>query len=99
VPQAVERALEVKEEPTRPIIETLSDHVASKKLLLVLDNVDHLLEACVQFVDLILRRSPDVAILVTSPGRLAMTGELTYRVPSLTVSGANQTLTPRSARY
>jgi non-specific serine/threonine protein kinase len=53
----------------------------------VLDNVEHLLEACVQFVDLILRRSPDVAILVTSRERLAMAGELTYRVPSLMVPG------------
>ena len=61
VPQAVAQALEVKEQPARPVIETLSDYLASKKLLLVLDNVEHLLEGCVQFVDLILRRSPDVA--------------------------------------
>jgi predicted ATPase/DNA-binding winged helix-turn-helix (wHTH) protein len=100
VPQAVAQALEVKEQPTRPVTETLSDYLASKKLLLVLDNVEHLLEGCVQFVDLILRRSPDVAILVTSRERLAIAGELTYRVPSLTVPGANQTLTPETvSRY
>jgi predicted ATPase/DNA-binding winged helix-turn-helix (wHTH) protein len=85
VPQAVAQALEVKEQPTRPVIETLSDYLASKKLLLVIDNVEHLLEGSVQFVDVILRRSPDVAILVTSRERLGMVGELTYRVPSLTV--------------
>jgi predicted ATPase/DNA-binding winged helix-turn-helix (wHTH) protein len=96
VPQAVAQALEVKEQPTRPVIETLSDHLASKKLLLVLDNVEHLLEGCVQFVDLILRRSPDVAILVTSRERLGMAGELTYRVPSLTVPGTSETLTPEA---
>jgi predicted ATPase/DNA-binding winged helix-turn-helix (wHTH) protein len=100
VPQAVAQALEVKEQPARPVIETLHDHLASKKLLLVLDNVEHLLEACVQFVDLILRRSPDVAVLVTSRERLGITGELTYRVPSLTVPGANETLTPETvSRY
>src|SRR5437667_10603799 len=54
---AVAQALEVKEQPTRPVIETLSDYFASKKLLLALDNAEHLLEGCVQFVDLILRRS------------------------------------------
>src|SRR5437667_10740032 len=54
---AVAEALEVKEQPTRPVIETLSDYFASKKLLLALDNAEHLLEGCVQFVDLILRRS------------------------------------------
>ena len=94
VPQAVAQALEVKEQPTRPVIETLSDYLASKKLLLVLDNVEHLLEGCVQFVDLILRRSPDVAMLVTSRERLGMAGELTYRVPSLTVPGPGDNVAP-----
>src|SRR5258708_533889 len=55
VAQTVAQALEVKEQPARPMIETLSDHLASKKLLLVLDNAEHLLEGCVQCVDLILR--------------------------------------------
>jgi predicted ATPase len=95
VPQVVAQALEVKEQPTRPIIETLSDYLASKKLLLVLDNVEHLLEGCLQFADLILRRTPDVAMLVTGRERLAITGELTCRVPSLTVPGTNEALTPQ----
>src|SRR6267154_3910529 len=81
VPQAVAKALEVKEQPARPVIDTLGDYLASKKLLLVLDNVEHLLEGCVQFVDLILRHSPHVAMLVTSREHLGMAGELTYRVP------------------
>ena len=55
VAQAVAQALEVKEQPTRAVIATLSDHLASKKLLLVLDNVEHLLDACVRLVDEILR--------------------------------------------
>ncbi len=96
VPQTVAQALGVKEQPTRPVIDTLSDHLASKKLLLVLDNVEHLLEACVQFVDLILRRSADVAILVTSRERLGMAGELTYRVPSLTVPGPGDNFGPEA---
>jgi predicted ATPase/DNA-binding winged helix-turn-helix (wHTH) protein len=84
-PQAVAKALEVREQPTRTLIETLSDYLASKKLLLVLDNVEHLLEACVRLVDEIVRHGPDITVLVTSRERLGMAGELTYRVPSLTV--------------
>src|SRR5260370_3143502 len=100
VPQAVAKALEVKEQPARPVIETLGDYLASKKLLLVRDNLQHLLEACVHLVDEIVRRSPDIAVLVTSRERLGMTGELTYRVPSLTVPGTNETLTPETvSRY
>ena len=85
VPQAVAQALELKEQPARPVIETLGDHLASKKLLVVIDNAEHVLEACVQLVDLVLRRSQGVAILVTSRERLGIAGELTYRVPSLAV--------------
>jgi non-specific serine/threonine protein kinase len=100
VPQAVAQALEVKEQPMRPVIETLSDYLASKKLLLVLDNVEHLLEPCVRLVDQIVRRSPDITVLVTSRERLGMAGELTYRVPSLTVPATNETLTPETvSRY
>ena len=50
----------------------LAKHLRERDLLLVLDNVEHLLEGCVQFVDLILRSSPDVAMLVTSRERLGM---------------------------
>jgi non-specific serine/threonine protein kinase len=100
VPQAVAQALELKEQPGRSVMETLCDHLASKKLLLVLDNVEHLLEACARLVDEIVRRSPGVTVLVTSRERVGMTGELTYRVPSLTVPEASETLTPETAlRY
>jgi predicted ATPase len=96
VPQAVAQALEVKDQAAWPVIETLGDYFASKKLLLVLDNVEHVLEVCVHLVDEIVRRSPDVAILVTTREPLRITGELTYRVPSLTVPGTNATLTPQT---
>jgi predicted ATPase/DNA-binding winged helix-turn-helix (wHTH) protein len=100
VPQVLAQALEVKEQPTRPLLETLSDYLAFKKLLLVLDNVEHLLEACVHLVDEIVRHNQDIAVLVTSRERLGMTGELTYRVPSLTVPGTSETLTLESvSRY
>src|SRR5258706_2576182 len=81
VPQAVAQALALADQPARPVIETLSDYLASEKLLLVLDHDEHLLEGCVQLVELILRRSPDVAMLVTSRERLGTAGELTYRGP------------------
>jgi len=100
VPQAVAQTLDVKEQPTRPVIETLIDHLASKKLLLVLDNVEHLLEACAHLVGEIVRRTSNITVLTTSRDRLGMTGELTYRVPSLTVPDTSETMTPETAlRY
>jgi predicted ATPase/DNA-binding winged helix-turn-helix (wHTH) protein len=94
VPQAVAKALDLKEQPKRSVLETLADHLAAKKLLLVLDNVEHLLDACAEMVDEILRRCSDVAVLATSRERLGMAGERANRVPSLTVPGAGGNFAP-----
>jgi non-specific serine/threonine protein kinase len=94
--QTLARALGLTEQPGKRLIDTITDHLASKRLLLVLDNAEHLLDACVQLVDRILRCSSGVVLLVTSRQRLGLAGERTYRVPSLTVPGTNETLTPET---
>ncbi len=48
VPQAVGNVLEVREQPDRPLVDTLVGHLRQKDLLLVLDNCEHLIEACAQ---------------------------------------------------
>ncbi len=65
-PKAVAQALGVKEHPSKPVIEMVNDYLASKRGLLVLDNAEHLIPSLAQLVDEIVRRSPDVAVLVTS---------------------------------
>src|SRR6202008_4195964 len=98
--QMLARALNLTEQPGKRLIDTITGHLASKRLLLVLDNAEHLLDACVQLIDRILRCSSSVAILVTSRQRLGLAGERTYRVPSLTVPGTRETLTPETvSRY
>jgi predicted ATPase len=100
VSQAVAAALGLKEQPGTSVSEIVSGWLASKRVLLVLDNAEHVIEGCVRLLDEVLRRGPDVSVLVTSRERLGMTGELTYRVPSLTVPGTSETLTPQAAlRY
>src|ERR1700741_465095 len=94
--QTLARALGLTEQPGKRLIDTITGHLASKRLLIVLDNAEHLLDACVQLIDRILRCSSSVAILVTSRQRLGLAGERTYRVPSLTVPGTNETLTPET---
>jgi len=94
VPHAVARVLALKEQPGKSLPEIVSGWLASKSVLLVLDNAEHLIEGCVQLVDEILRRGPDVSILVTSRERLGMAGELNYRVPSLTVPSPGGNVAP-----
>jgi len=94
VPQTVANVLGVKEQPGKNLTEKIAEYLASKRLLLVVDNAEHLLEACAQLADTLLRRCAQLVILVTSRERLGTTGELTYRVPSLSVPDANQDATP-----
>jgi non-specific serine/threonine protein kinase len=85
VPKAVADALGVKEQAGKNIAEAVADCLSPQHVLLVLDNAEHLLTACIGLVDLLLRRCARLTILVTSRERLGVTGEVTYRVPSLSV--------------
>jgi non-specific serine/threonine protein kinase len=97
VPQAVMQALGLREQPGRSLMEVIGGYLASRKLLLVIDNAEHVLDGCVRLIDEILRHSPDVAVLVTSRERLGIAGELTYRVPSLTVPYRSGEVSPQAA--
>jgi non-specific serine/threonine protein kinase len=55
----------------------------ARNLLILLDNCEHLLAVCAQFADTVLRACPHLKILVSSREALGVTGETTYRVPSL----------------
>lgn len=84
VPQSVASALGFREEPKRTLTETLVDGLRSKKLLLILDNCEHLVEPCAQLADALLKACPGVRIMTTSREALRVAGEVQWRVPSLT---------------
>jgi predicted ATPase/class 3 adenylate cyclase len=81
----VAAVLGVREETGRPLLATLMDWLSSRELLLVLDNCEHLIEACAQFADAGLHASRETRILATSREALGITGESAYRVPSLEI--------------
>jgi predicted ATPase/class 3 adenylate cyclase len=85
VPQTVATVLGVREEPARPIIQTLSDYLKSRNVLILLDNCEHLLTACAQLCETLLRVCSRVRILASSREGVGIAGEQTFRVPSLTV--------------
>ncbi len=94
VPQTVANALGLKERQGGSLTQTINEYLASRHLLLVLDNAEHLLPACAQLTDVILRQCAQVVIVVTSRERLGIAGELTYRVPSLSVPDPRVDATP-----
>ena len=79
------KVLGVREEPGRPLVQTLCANLKTRKLLLILDNCEHLVQACADFANGILRATPDVQILATSREPLRVPGEQTYAVLPLPV--------------
>jgi predicted ATPase/DNA-binding CsgD family transcriptional regulator len=85
VAQAVASTLGVREQPGRSLTEMLSGYLGSKKLLLVLDNCEHLIEACAALAETLLRFCPGLCVLATSREALGITGEVAWPVPSLSL--------------
>ncbi len=81
--QAVARDLQVVEEPGTPLEETLSRWLAGHPGLLVLDNGEHLLDACARLTENLLRRCPGLHILVTSRQALGIMGEVIAPISGL----------------
>jgi predicted ATPase len=87
VPQAVVAALGLVEAAPAPI-ELLVDGLHRRQLLLVLDNCEHLLDACARLVAVLLTNAPDLRLLATSRERLNVDGERVWPVPGLSVPQA-----------
>jgi predicted ATPase len=83
VPAEVASSLGIRDEPGRPVVGTLLDALSRRRLLIVLDNCEHLFDACVSLVDQVLRACPDVHVLATSRQALTVGSERVYRVPPL----------------
>jgi predicted ATPase/DNA-binding CsgD family transcriptional regulator len=83
LPQAVAAVLGVRERTDRSLLDGLVAHLKSRQLLLVLDNCEHLLEACAELAGELLQGCPTLRLLVTSREPLRISGELAWRVPSL----------------
>ncbi|UCE41173.1 MAG: protein kinase [Candidatus Aminicenantes bacterium] len=85
IPEAFAGILKVKEEPHRPLTETIISRWKEKNVLIVLDNCEHLVEACSRTAERLLQEVPGLNILATSREALNAPGEITWRVPSLSL--------------
>ncbi|HVE91990.1 MAG TPA: tetratricopeptide repeat protein [Actinomycetota bacterium] len=91
VAAAVAAPLGVREEPGRPVAETLQSALLSQSLLIVLDNCEHLIGGSAGLAEALLTRCPDVRILATSREALEVRGEAVWTVPSLAVPSEHAT--------
>ena len=89
VARTVAAVLRVREEPGRPVLDTVAEAVGDRCLLVVLDNAEHVLGAVAKLADVLLRCCPRVCLLVTSREPLGVGGERVFRVRPLPVPPAD----------
>jgi predicted ATPase/class 3 adenylate cyclase len=76
-------SLEVRPFPGRALGDLVLEYLAHKRLLIMVDNCEHLLAAVADLVEVIVKRCPRVAVLATSREGLALPGEQIVAVPAL----------------
>jgi predicted ATPase/class 3 adenylate cyclase/DNA-binding CsgD family transcriptional regulator len=85
IARAIAEVVQVREEPSRPLPRTLQEQLRAKQMLLLLDNCEHLIDACADLAGALIRECPGIRILSTSREPLGVPGETVWRVPSLAV--------------
>jgi predicted ATPase/class 3 adenylate cyclase/DNA-binding CsgD family transcriptional regulator len=98
VAAGVARVLGLHEQEGRPPLDTIAEQLAGLRTLLVVDNAEHVLGACTDLVEGLLRATSDVRVVVTSREPLGVAGELTWRVPSLDEEAAARLFVERAAQ-
>jgi len=87
--QSVERAfaaaLDVREQAGVDLLQTLSTFIRDKHLMLIVDNCEHVRDACAQVITQLCAVVPVLRVLATSRVALQIAGEQVYRVPSLSL--------------
>jgi predicted ATPase/DNA-binding CsgD family transcriptional regulator len=92
----------ITEEAGRPLLETLGDALRPRRMLLALDNCEHLLDACAQVGRHVLASAPGLRLLNTSREPLSVAAETIWRVPPLSVAPAGAdpaAASPGAERY
>ena len=85
VPQSVAAVFNLRPDRARCVLDGLVDYLCAKRLLLILDNCEHLVGACAALASHLLQSCPDLQILATSREALGLAGECNYVVPSLSL--------------
>jgi predicted ATPase/DNA-binding CsgD family transcriptional regulator len=97
LPHYVVETLDIREQSARPPVEVLCDHLRSQRMLLVMDNCEHVVSAAADLIDRLLRVAPGVRVLATSTQPLRLSAEHVFAVPPLPVPVVGDPLEPGTA--
>ncbi len=93
---ALAQVFGLQELPFNPLANLVLDYLRDKKLLLILDNCEHLIAACARLADHLLHQCAGLKILASSREALGIAGEVAYRTPSLADSESTQLFVERA---
>jgi non-specific serine/threonine protein kinase len=85
VPQTVATALRLQDTPEQSLTTTLAAALRTRRMLLVLDNCEHVLAGAADLVDQLLASCPELRVLATSREALHLPGEVVWSVPPLSL--------------
>jgi predicted ATPase len=85
LPVAVAMSLGLRERPGLSQLDILIEHLQPRQLLLVFDNCEPLVASSASLIEALLRACPGLQVLATSREPLGVTGEIAWRVPSLSL--------------
>jgi len=91
LPNAVASCLGIQEQDDRSQLAAVLDHLRTRRLLLILDTCEHLVDACALLAEAVLRQTAAVTLLTTSRQPLDVPGEHTFRLQPLPVPGPEST--------
>lgn len=94
VPTTLAQALDLRLQSDDVSAELVARAIGNRKMLLVIDNCEHVVDAAAEMVEAILRACQNVSVLATSRELLRIEGEFTYRVPPLEVPAMEQVADP-----
>jgi non-specific serine/threonine protein kinase len=92
VAHTVAETLGLRETPGQAVVDTLVMQLAPKHTLLVLDNCEHVIDACAVLAERLLRACPRLQVMATSRRALGIAGETVWRVPALGLPDASHQL-------
>ncbi len=96
IPQQVAAGLGLRDEPGRPLVETLVSFLRKRQVLLVIDNCEHLLAGSAHLANDFLRTCPQLRLLVTSRQAMGIAGEAVFPVPSLPYPDPRESAQPET---
>lgn len=96
IARAVADVLSIQERKDQSLSSTIAEQIRNKRILIILDNCEHLIESSARLADQLLKSCPSLKIIATSREPLGIRGEMIFKLPPLSIPDMGVRQTPES---